>query len=89
MGRRRKYPKHKQKKPLWWQKEDEWGNFVFDWTLGLGTDTWREIFAVFLMIFAIVSFLGIFGAAGQLGEQLKILDYKLFGTIGGHHYSQI
>ena len=84
MGRRRKYPKHKQKKQLWWQKEDEWGNFVFDWTLGLGTDTWREIFAVFLMIFAIVSFLGIFGAAGQLGEQLKILDYKLFGTIVGY-----
>lgn len=84
MGRRRKYPKHKQKRPLWWQKEDEWGNFVFDWTLGLGTDTWREIFAVFLMIFAVISFLGIFGAAGGLGEKLKILDYKLFGTIVGY-----
>ena len=84
MGRKRKYPKHKQKKALWWQKEDEWGNFVFDWTLGLGTDTWREIFAVFLIIFAIVSFMGIFSAAGRLGEELKILDYKLFGTVVGY-----
>ncbi|MEI8061339.1 MAG: DNA translocase FtsK [Candidatus Berkelbacteria bacterium] len=84
MGRKRKYPKHKQKTALWWQKEDEWGNFVFDWTLGLGPDTWREIFAVFLMIFAVISFIGIFGAAGKMGEQLKILDYKLFGTIIGY-----
>lgn len=84
MGRKRKYPKHKQKSPLWWQKEDEWGNFVFDWTLGLGPDTWREIFAVGLMIFAIISFMGIFGAAGGMGEKLKILDYKLFGTMVGY-----
>jgi len=84
VGRKRKYPKHKQKSPLWWQKEDEWGNFVFDWTLGLGPDTWREIFAVGLMIFAIISFMGIFGAAGGMGEHLKILDYKLFGTIVGY-----
>lgn len=84
MGRKRKYPKHKQTKPLWWQKEDDWGNYVFDWTLGLGTETWREIFAVFLMIFAIIMFLGIFGSAGVLGEFLKILDYKLFGAIVGY-----
>jgi len=84
VGRKRKYPKHKQTKPLWWQKEDEWGNFVFDWTLGLGSDTWREIFAVFLIIFAIIMFLGIFSAAGALGEYLKIIDYKLFGTIVGY-----
>lgn len=84
MGRKRKYPKHKQKKPLWWQREDEWGNYVFDWTLGLGADTWREIFAVFLLITAIVVFLGIFGAAGRMGEFLKILNYRLFGTIAGY-----
>jgi S-DNA-T family DNA segregation ATPase FtsK/SpoIIIE len=84
LGRKRKYPKHKQTKPLWWQKEDEWGNFVFDWTLGLGPDTWREIFAVFLMIFAVISFMGIFSAAGGLGEHLKILDYKLFGSVVGY-----
>lgn len=84
MGRKRKYPKHKQKRPLWWQKEDEWGNFVFDWTLGLGPDTWREIFAVALMIFAVITFLGIFGSAGKMGEALKILNYRLFGTIVGY-----
>lgn len=84
LGRKRKYPKHKQKTALWWQKEDEWGNFVFDWTLGLGSDTWREIFAVFLMIASIISFMGIFGSAGGLGEKLKNLDYKLFGTVIGY-----
>ena len=84
MGRKRKYPKHKQTKPLWWQKEDEWGNFVFDWTLGLGADTWREIFAVFLLIFAVIVFLGVFGAAGRMGEFLKILNYRFFGTAVGY-----
>jgi len=84
LGRKRKYPKHKQTKPLWWQKEDEWGNFVFDWTLGLGADTWREIFAVFLLIFAVIVFLGVFGAAGRMGEFLKILNYRFFGTAVGY-----
>jgi len=84
MGRKRKYPKHKQTKPLWYQKEDDWGNFVFDWTLGLGVDTWREIFAVFLIIFSVLIFMGIFSAAGILGEKLKLLDYRLFGTAIGY-----
>jgi DNA segregation ATPase FtsK/SpoIIIE, S-DNA-T family len=84
MGRKRKYPKHKQTKPLWWQKEDEWGNFVFDWTLGLGADIWREIFAVFLLIFGAIVFLGVFGAAGRMGEFLKILNYRFFGTVVGY-----
>jgi S-DNA-T family DNA segregation ATPase FtsK/SpoIIIE len=84
MGRKRKYPKHKQKGAKWYQRENEWGDFVFDWTLGLGPDTWREIFSVFLMITAVILFLGIFGSAGKLGEKLRILDYKLFGTIVGY-----
>lgn len=84
MGRKRKYPKHKQKRPKWYQRENEWGDFVFDTTLGLGSDTWREIFAVILMIFSVVIFLGIFGSAGRFGELLKILDYKMFGYFIGY-----
>ena len=84
MGRRRKFPKHRQKRPKWWQRENDWGDFVFDWTLGLGPDTWREIFAVALMIFSVVLFLGIFGSAGKFGEHLKIFDYKMFGYFIGY-----
>jgi len=84
MGRRRKYPKHRQKRPKWWQRENEWGDFVFDWTLGLGSDTWREIFAVALMIFSIILFLGIFGSAGRMGEHLKIFNYRMFGYVVGY-----
>ncbi len=84
MGRKRKFPKHKQKRAKWWQRENEWGNFVFDTTLGLGPDIWREIFAVALMIFSIILFLGIFGSAGRLGEHLKLFNYRMFGYFVGY-----
>ena len=84
MGRKRKYPKHKQTAAKWWQKEDDWGNFVFDWTLGLGPEIWREIFGIFLMVFAVIIFLGIFSAAGRMGVVLRIIDYKLFGIFVGY-----
>ena len=63
MGRKRKYQKHKQKSPRWYQTENEWGDYVFDWTLGLGKDTWREIFALLILVASAVAFLGYFGFA--------------------------
>lgn len=84
MGRKRKYPKHKQKSAKWFQRENEWGDYVFDWTLGLGPDTWREIFGIIFMVVAVVLFLGIFGSAGRLGEKLRLIDYKMFGMVAGY-----
>ncbi|TSC93864.1 MAG: DNA segregation ATPase FtsK/SpoIIIE, S-DNA-T family [Candidatus Berkelbacteria bacterium Athens1014_28] len=84
MGRKRKYPKHKQRSPKWFQRENEWGDYVFDWTLGLGPDTWREIFGIIFMVVAVVLFLGIFGSAGRLGEKLRLLDYKFLGMVAGY-----
>lgn len=82
MGRRRKNPKHKQTKPKWYQKENDWGNFVFDWQLGLEGSTWREIFAVLILIISFVMIFGLFGAAGSFGDALIRLARKVFGTLG-------
>jgi S-DNA-T family DNA segregation ATPase FtsK/SpoIIIE len=80
VGRKRKYPKHKQKSPRWYQTENEWGDYVFDWTLGLGKDTWREIFALLILVASAVAFLGYFGFAGSFGNVLTEIIKKAFGT---------
>lgn len=84
MGRKRKYPKHKQKKPLWYQKENKWGDYVFDITLGLGGDTWREIFAILVLIFATIIVLGYFGMAGTFGSNLAAGIQRFFGSFPGY-----
>lgn len=84
MGRRRKNPKRKQTAPKWYQKENEWGKFVFDWSLGLPSEVWREIFAVIILIFSIIVFLGFFGSAGVAGDLFVRLSRKLFGSIGSY-----
>jgi len=86
VGRKRKYPKHKQKTAKWFQKENEWGDFVFDWTLGLGTDTWRDIFALLLLVFAVIVFLGFFGFAGGVGTKIAALVHKLFGSLPAYAF---
>lgn len=80
MGRKRKTPKHKPKQK-WYQREDDWGNFVFDWTLGLGTDTWREMFSIVIIIFSLVIFLGFFDFAGSFGTALTAGMHKMFGGL--------
>lgn len=86
LGRKRKYPKHKQKTPKWHQKENEWGDFVFDWTLGLGADTWRDIFALLIMVFAVIVFLGFFGFAGNVGSGIAGLVHKIFGSLPAYAF---
>ena len=80
MGRKRKYPKHKPKKK-WYQKENDWGDFVFDWGLGLEAHTWREIFGISISLISIIIFFGFFGAAGIFGVQLNKLMKLLLGTV--------
>jgi S-DNA-T family DNA segregation ATPase FtsK/SpoIIIE len=84
VGRKRKNPKHKQTKPRWFQKEDNWGNFVFDWSMGLSPETWREIFAVLILIFSFVALLGLFGLAGSAGAAFSRIIAKLFGNFGAY-----
>ncbi|GAJ06233.1 unnamed protein product, partial [marine sediment metagenome] len=80
MGRKRIHPKHKQKKPKWYQREDsQSGNFVFDWSLGLAGETWREIFAILILICSVVVFLGFFGSAGNFGQFFSSTAKKVFG----------
>jgi len=81
MGRRRKNPKHKPTKK-WYQTEDDWGNYVFDWSLGLSPQVWREIFSVLVIIIAVVVFLGLLNSAGALGEVLSVISKKAFGKFG-------
>ena len=81
MGRRRIHPKTKPKKK-WYQRENEWGDFVFDGSLGLSTATWRIIFSIFIFVLAVVIFLGFMGKAGVLGEGLSDLAKKVFGNSG-------
>lgn len=82
MGRRRKYPKKKQTKPKWFQREDEWGRFVFDFGLGLSGETWREIFGAILLIIGLIAVLGFFHAAGSVGNNFVIVSRLLVGIIG-------
>lgn len=81
MGRKRIHPKKKPTKK-WYQTENEWGNFVFDWSLGLSDDTRRAIFSIVIIIFSIIILLGFFSSAGALGEFLAKSVRFLFGSIG-------
>ena len=83
MGRKRKFPKHRQTEPKWFQIENKWGDFVFDWTFGLSGDTRRVIFGILSVIMAIVILLGFFGSAGVLGDSLSGAARNLFGSFGG------
>ncbi len=87
MGRKRKYPKHKQKKPKWFQTENEWGDFVFDWGLGLEKDTWREIFGIIIFLFSIIVLLGFFGLAGDFGSGTSKLMKLSFGPITSYVFT--
>lgn len=87
MGRKRKFPKHKQKSPKWYQSENQWGDFVFDWSLGLEGETWREIFAVVVLIIAVVIALGFFGSAGTVGESSINFAKKIFGATGAYFFT--
>lgn len=87
VGRKRKTPKHKQKHPKWYQKENDWGDFVFDWSLGLKGETWREIFAVIILILSVVIVLGFFGSAGSFGQFFANLAVHLFGKIGSYLFA--
>ncbi|OQA04753.1 MAG: DNA translocase SpoIIIE [bacterium ADurb.Bin400] len=89
MGRRRKFPKHKQKRPKWYQKENEWGDFVFDWTLGLPGEVWREIFAIIVLLCALVISLGFFGIAGSLGEFAAQTARSFFGPFVAYIFTAI
>jgi len=79
MGRRRVHPKRKPKKK-WYQKENDWGDYVFDWSLGLSKETWRIIFSLILIILAVIFMLGFIGKAGVLGMTLSALINKIFGN---------
>lgn len=87
MGRRRKTPKHKQKHAKWYQKENDWGDYVFDWGLGLEGSTWREIFAVIIIILAVIIILGFFGSAGSVGLAFAKTAKLLFGNIGSFFFA--
>jgi S-DNA-T family DNA segregation ATPase FtsK/SpoIIIE len=78
MGRKRIHPKRKPTQK-WYQKENEWGDFVFDWSLGLEAETWRVIFSLFVIILSVTFFLGFIDKAGVLGEFFASLIKKLFG----------
>ncbi|MFA4995750.1 MAG: DNA translocase FtsK 4TM domain-containing protein [Patescibacteria group bacterium] len=87
MGRKRKFPKHRQKKPNWYQRENQWGDFVFDWTFGLSGETRRIISGVLILLLSIIIILGFFSSAGVLGEVTTDLAKKLFGSLGSSIFS--
>lgn len=87
MGRRRKTPKHRQTKAKWYQRENQWGDFVFDWSLGLSGETWREIFAVLILIASVIIMLGFFGSAGSFGSAFSKLARRMFGGMGAYFFA--
>lgn len=87
MGRKRKFPKHKQTKAKWYQTENQWGDYVFDWSLGLQGETWREIFAVIILIISVIILLGFLGSAGSFGVSFVNMARKLFGLAGAYVFS--
>jgi len=87
VGRKRKFPKHKQKRPKWYQTENQWGDFVFDWSFGLSGDTRRVICGILAVILSVIILLGFFGSAGTLGETFSGLIGKLFGAFGGYLFT--
>jgi len=87
MGRKRKFPKHRQKDPKWFQRENQWVDFVFDWTFGLSGETRRVILGVLVLLLSIITLLGFFGSAGALGETVTEAARKLFGGFGSFIFS--
>lgn len=87
MGRKRKFPKHRQKKPNWYQRENQWGDFVFDWTFGLSGETRRVIFGILILLLAVITLLGFFGSAGAMGQTVSESARKLFGSLGSFLFS--
>lgn len=88
MGRRRIHPK-KKLKPRWYQTENEWGDIVFDWTLGLKPATWRMIFALIILTLGVTILLGFFGRAGAVGESLAGLIKQAFGVVDAYLFTAI
>jgi len=88
MGRRRLHPKRKPKLK-WYQKQDDWGNFVFDWSLGLSAEIWRTIFSIVIFIIAVMIFLGFLGKAGVLGKFFADGAQGMFGLLGGYIFDFI
>lgn len=86
MGRKRIHPKKKPKKK-WYQKEDDWGNFVFDWSLGLSDDTRRAIFSIIIIILAVIVLLGFFSSAGAFGDFLAKSIRFLFGHFNAYIFN--
>lgn len=82
MGRKRKFPKHRQKTPKWFQRENQWGDFVFDWTFGLSGETRRVILGIVILLLAVITLLGFFGSAGAMGNSVSDFARKLFGGLG-------
>ena len=82
MGRKRKFPKHKQKDPKWFQRENQWGDFVFDWTFGLSGETRRVILGILIVLLAVITSLGFFGSAGAVGSSVSDFTRKIFGGLG-------
>ncbi len=87
MGRKRKNPKHKQKTPKWYQKEDDWGNFVFDVSLGLSADAWRIILSFIIIIISFVIILGFFNSGGLFGSAFAKFDRTMFGAFGSYLFA--
>lgn len=83
MGRKRLHPKVKPKRK-WYQREDEWGNFVFDWSLGLSKEAWKIICALFVFFFGVILLLGFAGKAGSVGTGLASGMKVLFGGFGAY-----
>lgn len=88
MGRRRIHPKKKPRKK-WYQTENEWGDFVFDKSLGLSNETWKIIFSLIMIIFAVIFILGFIGKAGILGLTFSALISKLFGNFTAYVFTII
>jgi S-DNA-T family DNA segregation ATPase FtsK/SpoIIIE len=88
MGRKRLHPKKKPTKK-WYQAEDDWGNFVFDWSLGLSPETRRIISAILIFLIGLILLLGFFGKAGELGQFLSDLIKQLLGGIGAYLFDLI
>jgi len=88
MGRKRIHPKNKPHKK-WYQKENDWGDNVFDWSLGLKSETWRVIFSLFIIIMAITLFLGFVGKAGILGQFFAGSSKKLFGSFDAYIFDLV
>lgn len=68
MARKRKYRKNESI----WEK--------YDWNMN--PETTREIIAVVVSIFGLLSFLSVLGTAGKLGVYLKDFLYLAFGSMG-------